>query len=157
VTTPKQDTAGVLFPPPLLFIGTFLLGIALDYGASLQTLPRPPALLGLGALLLLFSFLFGLWAVRTLRSARTNVNPYKPSTALVTAGPFQWSRNPIYVSMALQYVGLALFLGALGPLLLLPPVLAVVRLGVVAREERYLGHKFGEAYATYSGQVRRWL
>jgi protein-S-isoprenylcysteine O-methyltransferase Ste14 len=106
---------------------------------------------------LLLSVLLWFPAIRTLWRARTQVNPFKPTTALVTAGPFQWSRNPIYGAMTLLYLGLALLLGALGPLLLLLPVLAVIRFGVVAREERYLNGKFGEAYATYSRQVGRRL
>jgi protein-S-isoprenylcysteine O-methyltransferase Ste14 len=154
---PREDTAGVIFPPPLIYAGGFLLGLALGWGLALQRLPLPPTLNVLGGLLLLLSVLLWFSAIRNLRRARTQVNPFKPTTALVTAGAFQRSRNPIYVAMTLLYLGLALLLGALGPLLLLLPVLAVIRFGVVAREERYLNGKFGEAYATYSRQVGRWL
>jgi len=33
----------------------------------------------------------------------------------------------------------------------------VIRYGVVAREEVYLGRKFGDAYHYYRARVRRWL
>jgi protein-S-isoprenylcysteine O-methyltransferase Ste14 len=153
----RDDTAGVLLPPPLLYAGGFLLGIALDWGLSLSRLPRPPWLVAFGALLVLLQALIGFSAFRALRRAQTQVNPYKPSTAVVTSGPYQRSRNPIYLSMTLLYLGLALLLGALGPLLLLLPVLAVMQFGVIVREERYLDRKFGEAYRSYSARVRRWL
>jgi protein-S-isoprenylcysteine O-methyltransferase Ste14 len=42
-------------------------------------------------------------------------------------------------------------------LILLPVLLTVMRYGVIAREERYLEAKFGDAYTTYKARVRRWL
>ena len=153
----RDDTAGVLLPPPLLFAGGFLLGVALDWGLSLPKLPRPLGVVALGALMLVLQVLIGFSAYRSLRRIRTQVNPYKPTTALVTSGPYRLSRNPIYLSMTLLYLGLAFLLGAVGPLLLLLPVLAVMEFGVVNREERYLDRKFGDAYRSYSARVRRWL
>jgi protein-S-isoprenylcysteine O-methyltransferase Ste14 len=153
----RDDTAGVLLPPPLVYAGGFLLGVALDWGFSLPRLPRPPWVVVVGALLVVLQVLIGFSAFRALRRAQTQVTPYKPSTAVVTSGPYGRSRNPIYLSMTLLYLGLALLLGAVGPLLLLLPVLAVMQFGVVVREERYLDRKFGDAYRSYSARVRRWL
>jgi protein-S-isoprenylcysteine O-methyltransferase Ste14 len=81
----------------------------------------------------------------------------KPTTALVTEGPFRYSRNPSYVALTLLYVGVALLINALWILLLVVPALVVLRYGVIAREEAYLTRKFGEAYRQYTTQVRRWL
>jgi protein-S-isoprenylcysteine O-methyltransferase Ste14 len=153
----RVETAGVLFPPPLLYAGGFLLGIVLDWALALPRVPRPPWVLGLGGLLLGIQAVVGFSAFRQLRRARTNVNPYKPSTAVVTAGIYRRSRNPIYLSMTMLYLGLALVLGVLGPLLLLLPVLLVMHFGVIVREERYLDRKFGLAYRDYRASVRRWL
>ena len=152
-----KDTPGVIFPPPLIFLGGLLLGFGLNWGLSLPRLPERPWSYALGALLVVLGLLLGFSAVRVLRGARTNINPYQPSTAVVTSGPYRWTRNPIYVSMILIYLGLALLLGVVGPLLLLLPVLAVMRFGVIEREERYLGQKFGEAYRSYTARVRRWV
>jgi protein-S-isoprenylcysteine O-methyltransferase Ste14 len=55
------------------------------------------------------------------------------------------------------YIGLALLVPAVWPLLLLVPVLGIMRWGVIAREERYLERKFGETYRTYARRARRWL
>jgi protein-S-isoprenylcysteine O-methyltransferase Ste14 len=152
-----KDTPGVIFPPPLIFLGGLLLGFGLNWGLSLPRLPEPPWSYALGAPLVVLALLLGLSAVRVLRGARTHINPYQPSTAVVTSGPYRWTRNPIYVSMILIYLGLALLLGVVGPLLLLLPVLAVMRFGVIEREERYLGQKFGDAYRSYTARVRRWV
>jgi len=81
----------------------------------------------------------------------------KPTTALVTEGPFRYSRNPIYVALTLLYVGVALLINALWILLLVVPALMALRYGVIAREEAYLTQKFGDAYHQYTTQVRRWL
>jgi len=81
----------------------------------------------------------------------------KPTTALVTEGPFRYSRNPIYLALTLLYVGVALLINALWILLLVVPAVLVLRYGVIAREEAYLTRKFGEAYRQYMAQVRRWL
>lgn len=89
--------------------------------------------------------------------AGTNVNPAKPATALVTTGPFRLSRNPLYVSLTLLYVGIALLFNAVMPWLLLPGVLWVVQYGVIKREEAYLEGRFGQAYLDYAAKVRRWL
>ena len=152
-----KDTPGVIFPPPLIFLGGLLLGFGLNWGLSLPRLPEPPWSFAFGAPLVVLALLLGFSAVRVLRGARTNINPYKPSSAVVTSGPYRWTRNPIYASMVLIYLGLALLLGALGPLMLLVPVLTVMRFGVIAREELYLSQRFGEEYRSYTARVRRWV
>jgi protein-S-isoprenylcysteine O-methyltransferase Ste14 len=91
------------------------------------------------------------------RSARTSMVPMRPSTALVTSGPYRVTRNPMYVGMAFLYAGLALLLGVIWSLAFLPAVLLMVDRFVIAREERYLEARFGEEYRAYKGRVRRWL
>jgi protein-S-isoprenylcysteine O-methyltransferase Ste14 len=81
----------------------------------------------------------------------------KPTTVLVTEGPFRYSRNPIYLALTLLYLGVAFLVNAWWILLLVVPVLLVIRYGVIAREEVYLARKFGDAYRQYTTQVRRWL
>jgi protein-S-isoprenylcysteine O-methyltransferase Ste14 len=87
-----------------------------------------------------------------MRRAGTNIRPDQPTLALVTDGAFRFSRNPLYLAATGLYVGVALLVDALWPLVLLIPMLAVV-----AREERYLEAKFGDAYRAYKARVRRWL
>src|SRR5271154_906913 len=96
---PRPDTAGVVFPPPLLFLLGFLLGLVLDGALTLQRLPRPPTVVALGALLLLLQAAIGFPAFFAMRKAKTQISPYQPSSTLVTSGVFQWSRNPMYLAM----------------------------------------------------------
>jgi protein-S-isoprenylcysteine O-methyltransferase Ste14 len=95
--------------------------------------------------------------LRRFRAARTNPEPWKPSTAVVASGVYRHTRNPMYVGMTLVYLALALAFDSGVALLLAAPLLALVRWGVIAREERYMEAKFGDDYRRYRASVRRWL
>lgn len=108
-------------------------------------------------MLLVVSLAIGIWGRKTMHGAGTNISPLKPSINLVNTGPFRFSRNPLYVAMMLLYLGLTLLFNSWWGVALLIPVLVVLHIGVVRREERYLERKFGEEYLAYRSQVRRYL
>ena len=152
----SPDTAQVLVLPPLVYGGACVLGLLLHLLLPLHVLPTTLAR-GIGVVCVLVSCPLALLTLRALSRAHTPVDPMKPTTALVTEGPFHYSRNPIYLALTLLYVGVALLINALWILLLVVPALVVLRYGVIAREEAYLTRKFGDAYRQYTTQVRRWL
>jgi protein-S-isoprenylcysteine O-methyltransferase Ste14 len=80
-----------------------------------------------------------------------------PTNALTFEGPYRFTRNPMYVGMALLQGGLALAGNALWPLVALIPVLWIVRTQVIDKEEQYLERRFGQQYRDYKARVRRWL
>ncbi|MBF0562262.1 MAG: isoprenylcysteine carboxylmethyltransferase family protein [Alphaproteobacteria bacterium] len=96
-------------------------------------------------------------AVRTMTRAQTAVNPHGPTTAIVTDGPFRYTRNPLYLSLVLIFLGVSACLDSLSMLVLVIPFMAVLIWGVIPREEPYLEAKFGDEYRTYKARVRRWL
>ncbi len=152
------DTPGVIAPPPLLFLGALAIGAALDFGLLRVSTGLPGWLrLGAGGLLAAAAGTLVVGALGRFRRAGTAVEPWRPSTALVTDGIYRFTRNPVYSAMALLYLGLALAMDSGVALVLLPPLLAVVQAGVVSREERYLESKFGDEYRHYRASVRRWL
>jgi len=154
----KDDTPGVIAPPPLLFLGALVIGAALDYGLARVPIGLPGGFrLGAGAALTAASLGLLAGAFERFRRAGTPVEPWRPSTALVTDGVYRFTRNPIYLAMALAYLGLALAVDSIALLVLLPPLIALVQVGVIAREERYLAGKFGDEYRRYMASVRRWL
>lgn len=152
----EHDSPGVLIWPPVLYGGTFLLGLALEWVVSSGGLPKVPARVA-GAVLALAGSLLARWGERTMDRAGTNIHPGRPALALVTDGPFRHTRNPLYLGLTLIYAGAALLVPAVWPLILLPPLLVVMHWGVVLREERYLERKFGDAYRAYRAQVPRWI
>ncbi len=149
----KPDNPGVIAPPPLIYLGFlaagFLLGLAWPWAFSPSYWPAL-VLAGVGVIV-------ALAAVREFHRAKTHVVPHKPTTAIITSGPFAYSRNPLYMVLALFHMAIALAWGSVWALLFLVPALLVIRYGVIAREERYLEAKFGEEYLSYKGRVRRWL
>jgi protein-S-isoprenylcysteine O-methyltransferase Ste14 len=151
-----KDAPGVIAPPPLIYLAGLAIGFGLDAILPSASLPSSLAL-PLGIVLLAAGLAFGVWFVTALRGRGTAVDPYKPTTAIVTTGPYRLSRNPGYLGMTLAYMGIAVITGALWALIPLVVVLAIVDRGVIAREERYLERKFGEEYRRYKAQTRRWI
>ena len=152
-----QDNPGVIAPPPLIYLGALVIGLLLHARFPLRFLPRGWTRLPFGGLLIGGSVLCVRLAFREMQRAHTNVDPRRPATALVVEGPFRFTRNPLYLSLALFYAGIAILVNALWAILLLPVALIVLRLGVIEREERYLERKFGEQYLRYKARVRRWI
>ncbi len=151
------DKAGVVAPPPLIYIGGLLGSLLLHKLVPVPFAPRhvPRTILGVGLIGLAITIISR--AIGTMRSAGTNVNPEQPTTALVTSGPYQFTRNPLYIALTMLYTGLAVLVNTLWAFLLLPLVLLIIDRGVIAREERYLERKFGARYAQYKQRVNRWL
>ncbi len=151
------DRAAVVVSPPALLAGTLLVGALVHYLAwPIALLPPVPARL-VGAILVVGSRVYAQAARNALRRAGTNILPSQPTLALTTDGPYRYTRNPIYVSHVVLYVGAALLVNGAAPLLLLPLVAIGLHWGVVRPEERYLQRKFGEAYTQYCQQVPRWF
>ena len=104
---PSADTPGVIAPPPLIYLGALGVGFGLNAvigGASLpSTVARPVG----AALIVAGAGLMGTF-VRAFGRARTPLDPYTPSEAIVTDGPYRLSRNPAYLGMTLTYAGIAI-------------------------------------------------
>ncbi len=157
MSSPDSQPLRLIAPPPALYFGALLLGVALHVVAPIAVMPARHVLTVPGGVLMVLSGAFARWAFLTMRRSGATANPKKPSEALTTDGPFRVSRNPIYVAMTGLSVGLAFLVNFAWPLLLLAPLLALMQWGVVLREERYLAGKFGDDYAAYRARVRRWL
>ena len=152
----ENDNAGIRVPPPLIFFGFLIVGLLAQsewidgqFGLSwLTLLGGLIAVLGLGIL------------IKTApkhAEAGTNIEPWEPTTAIIRTGLYAYTRNPIYLGMAVTYVGIAIAAGSLGALVTLIFALIVIQTYVIAREERYLTAKFGEEYLDYKNSVRRWI
>jgi protein-S-isoprenylcysteine O-methyltransferase Ste14 len=152
----SQDTAGVVAPPPLIFLAGLVVGFGLE--ALLPGVDLPAWLeWGVGGLLVVAGLGLLMWFNTLFSRSSTAVEPWKPTTTIVTGGPYRFTRNPAYLGMALTYIGIAVLSSAVWVLLPLPVVIAVIDRGVIAREERYLERKFGEEYLGYRRRVRRWI
>ena len=151
-----SDNAGVVTIPPIIYLVGLLLGLLLHYLYPVKFIP-PAISVWSGVLLVLMSVLMVLSALLAFRRVGTSPDVHKPTTAISTDGIYRWSRNPMFISLALLYLGIAAWVNSLWIPLLLIPVLFVVDQGVIKREERYLEEKFGDEYLRYKSQVRRWI
>lgn len=150
-----RDIPGLPFPPPLLYAVPLALGLLLQRRIPVPFLPRPIAM-PLGILFLALGMI-GFVAIVAFRRAGTSPNPWRPTTAIVTGGPYRISRNPMYLGFTLLYLGTTCWVNSLWPLLCLPVIHILMQRMVIEREERYLEARFGEEYRTYRSRVRRWI
>jgi protein-S-isoprenylcysteine O-methyltransferase Ste14 len=154
--TEKKDHPGVIAPPPLIFLSGLLFGALITWFYPVTLLPGGLAVL-LGNLLLLGGIAVIALAYLHMKKAKTNIEPWKPTTRILDSGLYRFSRNPIYVGMIAIYLGVTCLFNSVWFLPFLPLVLLVVHYGVILREEKYLENKFGEEYLDYQKRVRRWI
>ena len=156
--TRRNDTAGVIAAPPLIYGGGMVLGMVIEWIIPIPVYVSQELLFRmLGFILLLGSFVVSLWALRVMSRLKTHVDPYKPTLALAEEGPFRFSRNPIYLSLTCLQLGLGLVLAWPWLWVTLIVVLWLMTHGVIDREEQYLERKFGTQYIRYKERVRRWI
>jgi protein-S-isoprenylcysteine O-methyltransferase Ste14 len=154
--TTSTDSPGVVAWPPLIYLAALLIVLVLRWFWPMPIFGRAFTLwVGLAAVALGVGS--AIWGRRTMHAAGTNINPSLPATTIVDSGPFRFSRNPLYVSLTLIYLGLTVAFDTWWGIVVLVPVVVVMHRGVVLREERYLDRKFGESYRLYRSTVRRYL
>ncbi len=143
-------------PPPVFYLAALLTGIVLNSLWAMSPLPGSWRYI-LGSLLIGVSGLLITGVLRRFRRAGTTFDVRKAASVLITDGPYRFSRNPAYVSLTLLYLGVGIILNNGWILLLVVPILLVMELWVVRKEERHLETTFGEDYLRYKASVRRWL
>lgn len=142
--------------PPVWLLST---GIAM---ALLHRLVPGPAFLDWpgrwsGVLPILAGVGLAIWGERQFARAGTAVIPFREPSAVVTSGPFAFTRNPMYLGMLLCLAGWLLLLGTPVPALAIPVFALLIHRRFVLREETFMEQHLGESYRPYKARVRRWL
>jgi protein-S-isoprenylcysteine O-methyltransferase Ste14 len=153
---PSPTGAAVRLVPPVVYFGPFAVLWAMHRWRP-WTIPGGAALTVTGLAMIVIGFVLTIWAAAVFRRAHTTIIPWEQVSAMVTTGPFRFSRNPIYLADTMAFLGGSLILHSWWPLVALPGVLLVMRRQVIDPEERYLTQRFGDAYREYQLRVRRWL
>ena len=151
-----EKGAAVKFPPPLVFL-IFLLaaygvqhfwpiGIGISSGFKY---------IGVGVIML--GVCIVILASLSFKRAKTNIEPWKPTTKIISTGIYAYSRNPIYVGFFLILIGIGIFLNSFWILISFIPSAVLIYYIAIKKEEVYLEKKFGEEYIHYKNKVRRWV
>lgn len=147
-----------ILPPPAQFALTFLVGVGLDW-----LMPWRPAWMAVAAAhwagfaLVVAGCSLAVAAAGRFVLQRTTLHPTGQPARLVVSGPHAWSRNPMYLSLTVVYVGLAFALGRVWPLVLVVLPWASMNWIVIPFEETRLHETFGQDYVDYRRRVRRWI
>ena len=144
-------------PPPIWTVMYVLVAAAISWLLDWPKLPGLP-LAPLGIALVAVAWIPPVWAIVLFRREGTEVNPTSPANRkLVTNGPYQFNRNPMYLGLVMVALGIAFWVGA-WPMFLAPiAVFATANWVHIPFEEAKMRRQFDTTYDGYVGKVRRWL
>lgn len=154
----KNDSPGVYIPPPLFYVLTFFTALFLQKKVPLENSVfhfRSTKVISI--LVLAGSLFFLVTSLRKFFVSKNTLILIRPASSLQTNGIYNISRNPMYVALALIYLGLSGLIGNWWNIILFPLLFMVIQEYVIKSEEKYLLRAFGTAYSDYKRRVRRWL
>ncbi|MBO0935679.1 isoprenylcysteine carboxylmethyltransferase family protein [Fibrella sp. HMF5335] len=154
----EKDNPGVYVPPPLLYVLTFLVAVFIQKKVSINdVLFHHQWIKIIGVVLLIIASFFLVSSLRQFFNSKNTVITMKSATSLQTTGIYNFTRNPMYVGLAIVYLSVSCFIGNWWNIILFPFLLLLVQVYIIKREESYLTRKFGQEYLAYKAKVRRWL
>ena len=148
-------------PPPVVGV----LFCVIIWAISTVTYVLPVSIISqqqglvIAVILLILGFSFAISGGISFRMAKTTVNPLKPETAsaLVTSGVFKYSRNPMYVGLAIILLAWTIYLAVPFGLIGVLGFIAYIQRFQIIPEERAMHKLFGDEFEAYQSTVRRWL
>ena len=152
--TEHLDHANVKIHPPVLLLLHIVAAFLLNW---LVPLALPRSFEWSGYILVLVGVGLAFSAVSQFGKMNTPLDPHRAVNAIVTNGPYRFSRNPIYLGFVCTLIGLPLALGNYWGAALSPVLVILMGLLVIKYEEAYLEEKFKDVYTNYKSRVRRWL
>ena len=151
-----QDKAGVIIFPPLLYLLVLTTGILVSYFFPHHFIDFSIAL-PMGIFITVLGITTLILAASLFRKNKNPVNPSGSTQLIICSGIYKYTRNPMYLSLTIIFIGISTISNAWFSFVLLLPLLMVCQKGIIEREERYLTRKFGNEYLVYLSKVRRWI
>jgi len=142
--------------PPIYFLASLLLMTSLHFFFPLAHIFQPPYSYA-GGLLIVAGIVVVVWGARLFQRVGTAIKPFEQSSALVTDGPYRYSRNPMYLGMVVVMIGIGLVFGSASPFVVVPVFIWLIQRRFILPEEGALARTFGSVYTDYKRRVRRWL
>ena len=154
----STDSPGINFPPPLIYAVIFLAAIFIqkkipidDHFFKSRMTPM------IGILFILMAVYYSVRSMNQFIQTKNTIIPNKPAESLQTTGIYHSTRNPMYLSLMMVYLGLSCLIGHWWNIILLPLLFLIIQEYIIKKEEKYLARKFGQEYIDYRHRVRRWL
>ncbi|MDX1735542.1 MAG: isoprenylcysteine carboxylmethyltransferase family protein [Halioglobus sp.] len=144
-----------IFPPVWLAFGIVAQFVCNEYAPLVRFTSGEWQ--AVGAVVLLAGLALLVLAGGLFKQAETDLIPFRNVTALVTTGVYRFTRNPMYLGMALVLLGCALTVGAASALLVPPVFMAIIHFRFILPEEQMLRELCPEEFPAYCSRVRRWL
>ncbi len=153
-----KDHPGVYIPPPLIYAAIFAGAVLLQKNIAIDdSFFKKQLTQFMGILFFVPALYFMIRSLNQFIRTKNTVVTIKAAESLQITGIYKTTRNPMYASLVLVYLGLTCLMGNWWNIILLPLLLLVVQEYVIKREEKYLARKFGNEYMDYRQHVRRWL
>ena len=142
--------------PPFIALFYLLVFIVLDYFLATKKIIFYPYNL-LGVLIMIGSITLIVLSISLFKKSDTPKSPFKKPKAMVTSGPFSFTRNPMYLGVTTTSLGIAIIFGTV--MMLLAPLFFFLTINAtfIPREEKILEKIFGQEYLDYKKKVRRWI
>ena len=154
----RKDHPGIYIPPPLFYVAIFFIAALFQKWLPIdRDFFHTVASKVIGTAIMIMGLFFIVPAIRQFFKTRNTLVTIQPANSLQTLGIYSITRNPMYLSLLLFYLGLSLLCGSWWTLLLLPILMLIIQEYVIKREEQYLGRTFGQEYLDYRAKVRRWI
>ena len=142
--------------PPTYFFICLIISALLFYNVPLTQIIRYPFNL-IGFLFFIVGAGLNIWTDQLLKKEQTTVKPFGKPAALIHTGPFKFSRNPMYLGMALLLFGFGIILGSVTSFMGVILFVAAMEMVFIPKEEKILQEQFGEEYLAYKKKVGRWI
>lgn len=142
--------------PPTYFYICFFISAVFHFILPVKQIVFPP-INYFGSILILAGSILNIWAGKLFKKHNTTVKPNEKASMLIDYGPFKFSRNPMYLGMALFLIGEGIFLGSLSSFFGVLIFLFVIEVFFIPAEEKLMEEIFGTDYKNYKTKVRRWI
>jgi protein-S-isoprenylcysteine O-methyltransferase Ste14 len=149
------STKRVIYPPVWLVLGLIAIFVLDQYFPLARFTGN--AAMGVGSGAIVVGLLLLVLAGGSFRQADTDMIPFRDVRALVTDGVYRFTRNPMYLGMALILLGVACTTGTVSGLVIPVLFMVIIEIRYIRPEELLLREQFGEDFEDYCRSVRRWL
>ena len=152
----NSDAPNVKIIPPLVYLAGIVVGLFVSMWMPITVIPNLTAWIIGGFFIFCGGVLVGS-AILKFKGVGTTVRPDRAASSLVIAGPYRITRNPMYLGLALVYLGIAIADQSIWALVLFPIIVIIIQHWAIEPEEAFLERRFGTDYSSYKASVRRWL